>query len=401
MMSEVLSWMFFVMTVGFIFYWLISYCFLKIGFYFNVSAVGIEFFRLWLKPLFILNFSWFVIIEIVFSLVYWTTFILLKILPFGSPAILFVNGLHSDDPAVMSWLIISIIIYCLVMAPYFFLQHKLSFYFKRTIFTKITKSINAKSSKFHGQSAKLKLDQNLYTQLAAKDETIKEWIKNSIENHDSNPGDEDKRFSISNIATDHMSWEINNISVEFYEAEIAFDGTIKKIDSKGNNSYKSTLTKELFDGIVIVVKDMFEEPWKPNLFETERLFIGKEKKNRIIHKQSFLMSLYNDIVFKTISTKTPAAYNDSKIEQYNKPEKLKIQTESLFQFIFCDKKDLYLFLKTDLDGTAFDLNMNISVNKSIELFKQDLSLVESAMGEIKEIIQFIEENNIKYGKDVA
>ena len=45
--------------------------------------------------------------------------------------------------------------------------------------------------------------------------------------------------------------------------------------------------------------------------------------------------------------------------------------------------------------------MNISVKKSIEFFKQDLKLVESAMDEISKIIQFIEENNIKYGKEVA
>ena len=45
--------------------------------------------------------------------------------------------------------------------------------------------------------------------------------------------------------------------------------------------------------------------------------------------------------------------------------------------------------------------MNIPVKESMELFKQDLSLVESAMSEISKIIQFIEDNNIKYGKEVA
>ncbi|MFN9960431.1 MAG: hypothetical protein ACK55I_45690, partial [bacterium] len=101
-------------------------------------------FRLWLKPLFVINFSWFVVIEIVFSLVYWTTFVLLKILPFVTPAVLFVNGLHSNDPDIISWLFYSIIIYFIVMIPYFFLQYKLSFHFKKTIFTKLASSINAR-----------------------------------------------------------------------------------------------------------------------------------------------------------------------------------------------------------------------------------------------------------------
>ena len=45
--------------------------------------------------------------------------------------------------------------------------------------------------------------------------------------------------------------------------------------------------------------------------------------------------------------------------------------------------------------------MNIPTKKSMELFKQDLDLVESAMGEISIILNYIEDNNMKYGKEVA
>lgn len=400
-MSEVLSWVIFIMTFGFIFYWVISYIFLKIGFYFNVGAGGIEFFRLWLKPLFVINFSWFVVIEIVFSLVYWTTFVLLKILPFVTPAILFVNGFHSDDPGLFAWVFYSLIIFSVVMTPYFFLQNKLSFHFKRTIFTKLASAINARSVHFHGHASKVNLDQNLFTQLAARNEKIKQWAEDSNNDYKLRPGNEDKRFSINNTATDHMSWEVNNVKAEFFEAVIDFDGEIKHVDKDGNVSYKSEFKEELFDGIVILVENIFREPWKPTVFEIERIFIGKEKKNRTIHKQNFLIKLYDEIVFKSIATKTGVSYNNSLIEQFVEPEKLKIQTESLFQFILCDQNNLYLFLKTELEGTAFDLNMNIPVKESMELFKQDLSLVESAMSEISKIIQFIENNNIKYGKEVA
>jgi hypothetical protein len=287
------------------------------------------------------------------------------------------------------------------MTPYFFLQYKLSFYFKRTIFTKLASSINAKSIRFHGQAAKLNLDQNLFTRLAARNEKTIQWVKDSIKDYQSKPGNEDRRFSINNIATDHMSWEVNNLKVEFFESVIEFDGEIKHVDKDDDVTYKSVFKKELFDGIVIIVENIFTEPWNPTVFETDRIFIGKEKKNRSIHKQNFLYKLYDDIVFKSIATKTGVSYDNSLIEQYIVPEKIKIQTESLFQFILCDKNNLYLFLKTELEGTAFDLNMNIPVKNSMELFKQDLSLVESAMFEISHIIQFIEENNIKYGKYVA
>jgi hypothetical protein len=362
---------------------------------------GIEFLRLWLKPLFVINFSWFVVIEIVFSLVYWTTFVLLKIIPFVTPAILFVNGFHSDDPSLFAWLFYSLIIFCIVMTPYFLLQFKLSFYFKKTVFSLLAKSINAKKIVFHGQSSKLNIDQNLFTQLAAKDEKSKNWVKFSIEDYQSNPGNEDKRFSIKNTATDHMSWELNNVKADFFEAVIEFDGEIKTVDNKGKVCYNSEYKKVLFDGVVIIVENVFRESWKPTVFETERQFIDKAKKNRAIHKENSLIKLYNDIVFKTLATNKTVSYKNSSIDQYFELEKLKIQTESLFQFIFCNEKDIYLFLKTELEGTAFDLNMNIPVKKSMELFKEDLLLVNSAINDLQLILKFIEDNNIKYGAQVA
>jgi hypothetical protein len=400
-MSEILSWVIFTMMFGFVFYWTISLIFLRIGFYFHVGTFGIEFLRLWLKPLFIINFLWFVVIEIVFSLVYWTSFLLLKILPFVNPVILFVNRFHSEDPHVFIWLFYSVIIFFIVMTPYFFLQNKLSFYFKQTIFTKIAKSLKAKKNRFHGQSADLNIPKILYTQLAARDENTKNWVKDSIDDFNSNRGKEDKRFSIKNIATDHMSWELKNVKANFFEAVIEFDGQLRQVDDEGKASYTTNLQNKLFDGIVIKIENIFTGHWKPTLFETERVFNGKEKKNRTIHKQNFFIELYRDVVFKSFATKTTVSYDNSLIDEYFEPYKLKIETESLFQYILCDQNNLYLFLKTELEGSAFDLNMNISVKKSIELFKQDLKLVETAIGEISIIIQFIEENNVKYGKEVA
>ena len=397
-MSEVLSWVTFTMTFGFIGYWVISYIFLKIGFYLNFGSRGIEFFRLWLKPLFILNFSWFIVIEIIFSLVYWTTFVLLKILPFVTPAILFVNGLHSNDPGLFHWLFYSLIIFWVVMTPYFLLQYKLSFHFKKTIFTKLASFKNAKKIHFYGQVAELNLDKILFTQLAYRNEEIKQRVKDSIKDYESKPGKEDKRFSINYTATDHMSWEINNTKAEFFEVLIEFDGEIKYEDKDGDFSYTSDLKEELFDGVVILVENIFRESWKPTVFETERVFVAKEKKNRTIHKQNFLIELYNNIVFKSIATEALVSYDNSAIEQFTAPEKIEIITESLFQFILCDQNNLFLFLKTELEGTAFDLNMDIPVKESMELFKQDLALVESAMGEISQIIQLIEKNKINYGE---
>jgi hypothetical protein len=198
-----------------------------------------------------------------------------------------------------------------------------------------------------------------------------------------------------------MSWELNNVKADFFEAVIEFDGEIKRVNHKGKVRYISEYNKVLFDGIVIVVENVFRESWKPTVFETENQFIDKGKKNRTIHEENFFIKYYNEIVFKTLAKKEAVSYQNSSIDQYFEPEKLKIQTESLFQYIICDQNNLYLLLKTELDGSCFDLNMNISVQASMELFKQDLLLVEFAMNEISLILKYIEDNNIKYGKEAA
>ena len=388
-MENLFSWLLVGMTGGFIVYWLISYLFLKLGSALNVGVGVIEFFRIWLKPLFFINFLWFLIIEIIFSLIYWTLFLLKSVIAFLIPVFKVMNSTHPEKGSFFWWLVISILIYIVVMTPYFFLQFKLSFHFKRTIFTKLAATFNAQKTKFHAQSRGLKINQNLFTQLAAKDSQVSQWVKNSLEDFSSKPGNEDKRFSISMTSTDYMSWEINNIKSDFFEAVINFKGEAKHTDSEGKTSYKTALEKELFDGIVILIEDALESPWSPTIFEIEQNFNEKKIKNRAIHKQNFLISLYNDIVFKTIATDSTAAYNNSQLTQYIVPEKLKINTDSVIPYIMCENRNIYLFLHTDLESTSFDLNMNLRVRESMELFKQDLTIVQTAISEIEPILTAI------------
>ena len=81
-MEDLFSWLLVGMTGGFFLYWVTSYLFLKLGSALNVGVGTIEFFRIWLKPLFFINFLWFLIIEIIFSLIYLTLFLLKSVINF-------------------------------------------------------------------------------------------------------------------------------------------------------------------------------------------------------------------------------------------------------------------------------------------------------------------------------
>jgi hypothetical protein len=192
-----------------------------------------------------------------------------------------------------------------------------------------------------------------------------------------------------------MSWELKNKKSSFFEAVIQFTGESKYIDEDGKTSYKTSLEKELFDGIVIFIEDVLDNPWSPTIFEIEQNIFEKKSKIREIHKQGLLISLYNDIIFKTMATDSTATYRNSQLTQYAAPEKLDIKTDSIIQYIMCEHKSMYLFVHTDLENSSFDLNMNIRVKESMELFKQDLTLVHSAIGEIEPIVKMLNEKNIE------
>jgi hypothetical protein len=192
-----------------------------------------------------------------------------------------------------------------------------------------------------------------------------------------------------------MSWELKNKKSSFFEAVIQFTGESKYTDEDGKTCYKTSLEKELFDGIVIFMDDVLDNPWSPTIFEIEQNIFEKKSKIREIHKQGLLISLYNDIVFKTMATDSIATYRNSQLTQYAAPEKLDIKTESIIQYIMCEHKSMYLFVHTDLENSSFDLNMNIRVKESMELFKQDLTLVHSAIGEIEPIVKMLNEKNIE------
>jgi hypothetical protein len=300
--------------------------------------------------------------------------------------------MKSDDPAFFTWIIYSVVIYLVVMTPYFILQYKLSFYFKRNIFTKLAPSFNATLSKFRGQTGGSEINQLLYTQLAAKDESIKDWVTKSLEDHASSPGFENKRFSIQMTATDNMTWEINNIKAEFYEGVIDFKGEKKIITRDGKTKYETAIEKELFDGIVICLENILENSWATTVFEVQQPETEKKVKNREIHKQKFLIRLYNDFVLKVILSKSKAETKGSNLAEFVPPEIIQIATNSSIQYLICEKNNMYVLLHTNLENTAFDLNMNIPVKESMELFKQDLSMVHSAMNDIPQILQHLQKN---------
>lgn len=395
-MSEIISWILVVMAGIFAFFWITTYLLLQLGSFIKPSVKSIEFLRLWLKPLFLINFSWYLIVEIVFSLIYWTKFILLSVLSLFSPMFKFLNMISSSDkPAFFYWVLYSVVIYIIVMIPYFFLQHKLSYYFKRSIFTMLSGSYNAQNARFIGQSGGIAINEQLYTNLAAKDEKIKTWVTQSLEDYQTSAGNENRRFSITMASRDHMCWEKNNINANFFEAEIEFLGEKKHIDSKGKTDYEIDLNKKMFDGIVICIKDAFETSWSPTVFELDKNISNTKTKTRTIHKQKFLIKIFNDIVFKAIATKTNVEYKNSELKQYVVPEIIAINTDSLVQYIVCDESNLFILLRTDLESTSFDLNMNIPVKESIELFKQDLTMVDKVINEVDSIIKQLEEIHLK------
>ncbi len=384
------SWALIIMTVGFAAYWLISFTFIKFGAYVNAGENVIEFFRLWLKPLFALNFTWYILIEIIYSLIYWTKFLLFSVLSFFSPLAGFLNYFKPKEAVFFWWLFWSIVIYLVVMIPYFYLQFKLSNHFKKIIFSKLSKSLSLNKAEFKGQIGGIAIPELFFPQIAYRYDNILDWIKTSIADYSNLKDKEPHRFNFDFVTMDYMSYEYNKRHIEFCEAEIKFKGEEMYIDNEGKRKYSTKIDEELFDGVVICFKDFFDRNRNLTILECENSLKGVEKKkHREIHKEKFLIRIYKEIIFKSLATQIAPTYQSLNIEDCIQPKKIKLETQGNIQYLICEQKNLFLFLHTDLESTAFELNMNISVKQSMELFKQDLSLVIQTVNEIDAISKAI------------
>ena len=375
-MTEILSTAFLLYTAVFAAYWTTSAALL-------LQDRGgelrfLEFMRLWIKPLFWMNLSYFVVVEITFSAVYWAGIATIRFstwltgwswLTYPMEGMFrLVNGVRGEDPYVSLWLIISIVLFAVVMAPYSFVHRRLGLRFKQLAFRIASTSIGVRSAEVISQAPSKLLPSALVCQLVSSFPRPRRSI-HSIFSRANSDRDPPRKFEINAHNSNHMSWDIADTSTEFWESEIAFDE--QTINERGSGYDSDTTT--YFDGIVLRVEDAMDEEWEPSLFRVENVH-GVATDSRSRHGQQGFWMRVIDLLGRGLATHATSEDSTSTSYPAQIPH-LDIELGGKVAFVGVDRRTLFLFVPTGFEGGGFELPMNVGVRESVAAFERELQRI--------------------------
>jgi len=327
--------------------------------------------RFWIKPLFWMNFAYFVVLEILFSLLYWFGLMLMRFTGFMSPAnsvFRFVGSISSTDPSVWLWIILSVFLFIIVMTPYIVIHVRLTKFFKRLVLTILSPEFGVEKAKLVGQTPGKLLPTKFVKFVVGINEKAREWMEMCFEKGSK------KKFAIDAYNADHMRWKIKGHLVDFWESRLTFTERTPKEDEEGKIIYEDDFT-DYFDGLIIRIQDAMPSKWDSTLFQVFHAS-DQPKVHRDRHEHGILITLIEGIVNRGIAGHCDES--NSTLDDY--PEslfQLEIPGDHSIAYVGVQGTDIYLFVKTNLDGTMFDFSMNQTTQKSLDLFREDLRMVKA------------------------
>jgi hypothetical protein len=406
-MLDAIFYFFVLLTPVFAVYWVLSMAFLAFGKSRSAGSGFLEFMRLWLKPLFWMNFMYYLAIEAVFTAVYWFGYVLSKTTAFpvglnllGRIFAPLYNALFrmiptssGGDTAVETWIFLSLVLFAIIMIPYMVVHFGVTGYFKKFVFKTITDHLRIPHARFVTQKPDTMLDSGLVNAVVSQDATAREWIRKTFEEQSPGYGGDPKKFSLSATNADHMQWQLDNLQFDFWESEIQIEKKTPRRDSEDKLSYNSDY-HTCFDGLVIRVNDFL-----PAGYETALYIVDSESRSadhRPAHEQGFLISLIEILGGKGMGLHK----DESSTSLQDFPDSLfslELENARNLRFVGTDGTSLLLFAESHLSGTMFDFNQNIPVSQSIELFSRDLEFVVehcSLAYEVKQALDKLKTENV-------
>jgi hypothetical protein len=375
-MSEAFS----IYTGIFILYWIATILLIVFGRWSARNLKFLEIMRLWVKPLFWMNFLYFAVAEVAFSALYWIGAFAMKVTGFMAPMnALFraVKPATGADPMFYTWLFISVIIFLIIMTPYIFVHLRLTSFFKKVVLKMLAVEFRATNEKLVNHSPNILLPTFFVQSIVGLKDGAREWIESC--------SDGDNKFNVDTVNADHMHWEMSNYSMDFWEFQINFNLEIPGKDTDGKLSY-TTDTKICFDGLTIRIEDVFSQHLPQGIF---KIVDGELKEG---HRKENDQGLFIGIIDASLTGGgMHSTDEDSGLDNYpGSMSELSLGTRHNIRYIGVDGKSLFILIPTGLDSTMFNFNMHIPAKESVALFQEDLSVVKSGVDVISAIVSSVE-----------
>ena len=393
-------------------YWILSFALVTVGARIGGGKGFLEFLRLWLKPLFWMNFIYFLAFEALVSIVYWAGYALVSASSVRTPwpFLNFVQKILSSIFAPLydalfraigtggsggagfaAWVFISLLLFVIIMIPYKIVHRRTTAFFKKLIFRDLCRSHGLPNGKFITQTPSNMLPSHLVRRIASSKDTAREWIISAFRENQLGFEGDPRKFHLGAHNADHMQWEIEGRVVDFWESNIYLLKRSPYRDEKEKLAYKRKY-ETCFDGVAIRINDVLPAGWSPDLYAIGE---GPATGHRAQHKQGILLTLIEAILRGSGSH---GSEQDSGLDQYPVAiTELDVGKEHSLRFVGVDQKSLYMFLETGLEGTMFNFNMNTKIARSEALFLEDLQLVLHHYQMIDRVLASLDEQQrLKY-----
>ncbi len=355
-------------TLIFVAYWVGTLVIFTIGRFAALGLWFLGFMRLWIKPLFWMNFLYFAVVEAIFSAIYWLSYGLMNLTGFMRPMNALFRAVQpsaGNNPAVETWLFISILIFAVIMIPYMFIHVRVSHYFKRSLLNLLAPEFALDKARLVSQAPDRLLPTSFVRAVVASDADERAWIEACFD------PDVDQKFELSTTNADHFSCETGGKPVDFWESQVMIKRLSPVTDSDGKKRYEGD-HRTVFDGIVLRLEGVMPSNWTAEMFvvEPDAKSVADHRER---HKQGFFIWIVEMLNqgganHGSAASSKPGDYPES-LPNLNPANSGKIR------FAGVESDNLYLFVETGLEGTAFDMNQNIGIRRNMELFRKDLEMV--------------------------
>ena len=397
-----LFYMIFAPTMGL--YWLSALILLTVGGRVFRSLAFIEFLRRWLVPLFWANLLLFLTVELIYSLAYWlAAAISLVELP-GVP--LWLNRLmgpfysasktvfalsQSGGDSIEGWILTSLSLFVVCMAPYWIIFIPLQSRFKQLSFRVIAQKLSLNNASFSPHPRQKLIPDPIALAMAIESGLpVSSWLNQAFEDAtatNDRPAIPTTFKLTSNIA-DLIAWQSDSQAVMAWELQLSV--IMKKAkDRTSKNSDLKTYSSTIFDGVVIKISGALATDRDCRLFALEQSNAeeGSEPKMTLPYREQSpwdVTHLFDWVFRKDI---TQATEKTCTADDVQPASVLSGAFHPEITYAATCGRDLMLFIETKTESRLFDLNPFQPVQQSLAEFKaqfdwvQHLASAQSAISE--------------------
>ena len=287
--------------------------------------------------------------------------------------------------------IISIVIFLVVMAPFIAVKFTISRRFKLTAFQIVMSRVTSYSKvEIKSLGAGEMMPKPFVKGFVAANAPCRDFVNSA----NSPEQGRMRKYQYTTVNQDALRIEQDGWTVDVWESVHSFKGQVFCSDTDGGKSWRSSVIETCFNGVCLRFDEALSTLSEPILIPVCPSGViathAPSKKDRVGGIVGFLRSIWMDFS-GNILTEGPG---DDTLKDLARETPLEHRFADLVPnvaFVGANGHDIYVFIETDLEGHLFEFQMNKSAFWNIQMFQNDLQFISNQITLVqKELIPAVQ-----------